>query len=77
MKRGLFLGIGAVAGAGFLFRQWRKRRQALRAAQQCGDRVEVVARLRTLTEQAAASPDATFASSEKSLADLRLASRSL
>ena len=41
--------LGAVVGAAFLFRRWWQHRQVLREAQARGDRVEVIARLRTVT----------------------------
>jgi hypothetical protein len=57
----MLIPLGTAVGVGILFRRWRQKRQALRAAQARGDRVEVVARLRTLTER---SPGSSRASSD-------------
>ena len=51
VRKGTLAGIGAVVGAALVWRQWRQRRLALKDAQARGDRVEVLARLRTLAEQ--------------------------
>jgi hypothetical protein len=51
MRARFLIPVGTAVGVGLLFRRWRQKRQALRAAQARGDRVEVVTRLRTLTER--------------------------
>jgi len=56
MRTRFLIPVGTAVGVGLLFRRWRQKRQALRAAQARGDRVEVVTRLRTLTER---SPDSS------------------
>jgi hypothetical protein len=51
------VGTATVVGAALLFRRWRQHSRVLREAQARGDRVEVIARLRTITTpQAEAHP---------------------
>ena len=51
VRKRIPVGIGAVVGAALVWRRWCQRRRALKDAQARGDRVEVITRLRTLSEQ--------------------------
>jgi hypothetical protein len=51
VKTRVLVSIGAAVGAGLLLRRWRHKRRTLREAQARGDRAEVVARLRLLSEE--------------------------
>jgi hypothetical protein len=61
MRARTLIPLGTAVGVGLLFRRWWQKHQALRAAQARGDRVEVVTRLRTLTER---SPGSSRGSSD-------------